>query len=76
LKAPKGRDMTAQGIALGEAAHRESALKGREIYARVDHPTIAPLQGSGFSLISPPRALPWADLFYPLGDGNAEMLIV
>jgi hypothetical protein len=61
----RGRNMIAQGIALGTVMRRivspERAGHG--------HGDVAPFQGWGIDLEPVPRAMPWADLWLPLrGD--------
>jgi hypothetical protein len=68
-EAPKGRNMPAQGNALGECRSTDAALKGRHS-APADIPVVAPLQGLVDGRSSVPRALPWADVLDPFGVEN------
>jgi hypothetical protein len=63
----KGGNMTAQGNALGLAIQKFTfALKGpgKEIPWLQDQ-SISPLQGDRPLEAASPRALPWADIFWP-----------
>jgi len=62
----KGRDVIAQGEALGVNVFSHPALKGRHKRATV----VSPLQGLKFIRISKPRALPWAITGRPFRPQN------
>ncbi len=68
LRAPTGRNMPAQGNALGSGNRNSDSPEGATQAANV-----SPLRGSGFEGISVPGALPQADLSRPVGaETNLE----
>jgi hypothetical protein len=69
-EAPKGRDIPAQGNALGWDAADDPALKGRDSLTIGGGMIVSPFQSFTHDRLPTPRALPWADMFRPFGPNG------